>query len=133
MARVGGFGGEPKTGRFYVVGDEVAAITENAERDDKKTKGQITEINHRKFWDEKLKHGTRYKYDFFPRGRVEYDSEEYMSYVILDKCLEKIAWAEPRIMNKIFSFFDLEIARTKFIYSDEYRCNGCRNRGSRGR
>jgi len=130
MPRIGGFGGGPKIGRFYVVGNEVAAITEYIDDGEGEEKSRDPEVTHKKFWDEKLKHGTRYQYDFFPRGRVEYDSEEYMSYVILDPCLEKITWAEPHIMDKLFAFFDLEISRTKYIYSDEYRCNGCRNKDS---
>ena len=129
VSKIGALKTMPSIGMFYVVGGEVTVIDMDLDSFKGDGKRHGPERAHEKVWEEALRRGTRYPYDFFPRGHVEYDDAEETSYVIMDPCLKEIMLQDPSLLKKLINEFHIDIDRFKIGYSKEYRCKNCRGEG----
>lgn len=60
-------------------------------------------------------------YDYYPRGRVVYDSKSDKYYLYADPCIRK----DQNSLNKIIDEFNLPSGKVVVRDDDHYRCHNC--------
>lgn len=75
--------------------------------------------NHKRFWNDLRPHNSRKSYNYYPRGRVDWDSQGRAT-----------IYLNPNIPEEIISRIKLDFGirpsdecRIQFDYSDHYKCH----------
>ncbi|MGO9120685.1 MAG: hypothetical protein ACLQPD_24110 [Desulfomonilaceae bacterium] len=86
-------------------------------------------MDHSNYWDEILQAVFRkthpfylkLDYDFFPRGRVVYDTESDLYHLYLDKCIRK----DAQMVSEIIREMNLPLSELKIGGDIHYQCKAC--------
>lgn len=112
----------PEVGIFYVIDGTVYAQSDQI-RDLKASQGNYdSDGSHYEFWKSMrflMPEMYDIDYDYYPRGRIVYKSEEDKFYIYLDKCITD----EER--DSIIDEFNLPRSKVKFEYDEHYQCHEC--------
>lgn len=113
----------PEVGPFYVIDGAVFADTESYRDVEEINSNRDSNNTHYNYWEllqQLYKELREIDYDYYPRGRVVYNSVEDKFYVYLDKCLSGM-----KTIRNIISELNLP-QRKVVVRSDEhYQCHSC--------
>ena len=76
--------------------------------------------NHKRFWNELKPNGSRKSYNYYPRGRVDWDSQGRAT-IYLNPNID-----DQSIVNQIkldFGIRSTDKCRIQYDYSDHYKCH----------
>ena len=115
----------PKVGPFYVIDGIVFADTDDV-RDVIATPAGFKDSNnsHDKYWRVIRKYYPEYRdvdYDYYPRGRVVYNTKDDKYYLYADKCIIN----NPDWIDAVEDEFSLPHNKVIVSDDDHYQCHEC--------
>lgn len=107
---------EPSRGVFWLVDDTLLCFPFYEGAEIGVSKSGLT-FNHRKLWDEIKPHGVRKPFDYYPRGRVDFNNQG-----------QPIIYMNPNIDESYVSQIKTEFGLRqdpiiKYDHSEHYRCH----------
>lgn len=109
-------------GVFFCTEDEI--LTHMYERHDGKQQGVIFNPpeGHDRVWRNKFEKEHREKYDFWPIGRVSYNTNSRQYIIYHDKCLGE------DVLEKVRVLFNVPEEGVRYVVDDYYSCQECRKK-----
>ncbi|MDA3733091.1 hypothetical protein PBV87_16565 [Niameybacter massiliensis] len=74
---------------------------------------------HDRVWRNEFEAKFNEKYDFWPRGRVAYNTNSKQYVIYYDKCLKE------DVLDKVRQSFEIESNEVRFVVDEYYSCNAC--------
>ena len=114
----------PEVGPFYVIDGAVFADTDPVRDLTPTTIGTVDSDNtHYSYWrflKRVYPNLRRIDYDYYPRGRVVYNSKEDKYHVFVDKCI-----SDKDSISKIEDELNLPSSKVVVDYDEHYQCSSC--------
>lgn len=115
--------GRGRVATFFYINDTIEDDSTEAIVADDYGEYKTQTTAHIDLYDELVRYNrdlANYDYDYFPRGRIVYNTDEDEFIVYIDECLNK-----PDIKSEIISYFKLPRSNTKFDFDEHYKCHEC--------
>jgi hypothetical protein len=116
--------GEPQVGIFWLINKKLIIYGTCWSIAEQVDVFRSSPIGHDEFWrtvpfgDTKLK---EYPYDYFPRGRVTYDTQKDVFHLYLDRCILR----KKTVVAKIITQMRLPAGKTHIETDTHYQCSRC--------